>query len=311
MATSTRATYSAGTRRFLTFCRRQGVQPLPARKPTVVFFVAELSRSLAPATVAVYVAAVSSLHRLAGLRDPTRRNTRLQLAMRGLRRLRTAPASAPRRPVTAAVLTDLLTAIRHSRTLHRRDGLMLSAAFTLAFFGFLRISEFTAPSLRQFDPRIHPTMADIHWAKNHFTFHIRHSKTDQHYRGQTVHLPRLGGRLCPFTSMDRYVAGRGSVLAPSRTPLFTFTDGRPLTRSSCLKHLRRLLQKAHHPPAAFNTHSFRIGAATSAAHSGVPSTTIKRLGRWWSGAYRRYVRPQQHTLTRAIRRLAHPRTAHS
>ena len=41
----------------------------------------------------------------------------------------------------------------------------------------------------------------------------------------------------------------------------------------------------------FNSHSFRIGAATAAGVAGVPEATIKVLGRWKSGAYQQYIRP--------------------
>ena len=58
-------------------------------------------------------------------------------------------------------------------------------------------------------------------------------------------------------------------------PLFTFRDGSPLTRHSCLKHLLRFLHKAGYLPQDFNTHSFRIGAATSAAYSGLPAHQIE------------------------------------
>ena len=289
MATSTWATYSTGTQRFLTFCRHQGVWPLLARKPMVVYFIAELSRSLTPSTVVVYVVVVASSGRAAWPNLPRYPSP---AGHEG------SPTGTHHSCICSPQINHnhnshgLLTAIKHSCTVHRRDRLVLSAAFTLAFFGLLRISEFTVSLHRQFDPRIHPTMTDILWVKHHFTFHIRHSKTDQYFKGHTVHLPQLGGRIFPFTTINRYIAGRGPVLAHNCTPLFTFTDSCPLTRSTCLKHLRRLLRKVHHRPAAFNTHSFRIRAATSAALSGIPSTMIKHQGRWRSSAYWRYIWPQ-------------------
>jgi len=43
----------------------------------------------------------------------------------------------------------------------------------------------------------------------------------------------------------------------------------------------------------YNTHSFRIGGATSAAEADVSQATIQQLGRWRSQAYRCYIRPPQ------------------
>ena len=40
----------------------------------------------------------------------------------------------------------------------------------------------------------------------------------------------------------------------------------------------------------YNTHSFRIGAATSAAQAMNPGSQIKVLGCWQSNAYQRYIK---------------------
>jgi len=44
-------------------------------------------------------------------------------------------------------------------------------------------------------------------------------------------------------------------------------------------------------PHQYNTHSFRIGGATSAAGVGTSQATIQQLGRWHSQAYQHYIRP--------------------
>jgi len=40
----------------------------------------------------------------------------------------------------------------------------------------------------------------------------------------------------------------------------------------------------------YNTHSFRIGAATSAKTAGISDLHIKMLGRWQSDAYQHYIK---------------------
>ena len=44
------------------------------------------------------------------------------------------------------------------------------------------------------------------------------------------------------------------------------------------KFLSHLLSQAGYRASEYNTHGFRIGAATSAAMAGVPGRVIKRLG---------------------------------
>jgi len=41
----------------------------------------------------------------------------------------------------------------------------------------------------------------------------------------------------------------------------------------------------------YNTHSFRIGAATSESVAKIPESHIQILGRWRSNAFSRYIRP--------------------
>ena len=53
----------------------------------------------------------------------------------------------------------------------------------------------------------------------------------------------------------------------------------------------------------FNSHSFRIGAATLAGAAGVPESTIMVLGRWKSMAYLQYIRPSMHDLVEVSSQL--------
>ena len=54
--------------------------------------------------------------------------------------------------------------------------------------------------------------------------------------------------------------------------------------------VRAALQKAGVKDQDYCGHSFRIGAATTAARKGVEDSIIKTLGRWESVAYLQYVR---------------------
>ena len=72
---------------------------------------------------------------------------------------------------------------------------------------------------------------------------------------------------------------------PTTIPFFRFSDGKPLTRSRLVAKLKESIQAAGVNCAAYSGHSFRSGAATTAARQGIGDATIKMLGRWKSSAY--------------------------
>ena len=177
---------------------------------------------------------------------------------------------------------------------------MLWAAFTLAFFGFLRASEFTCNS-SSFDPTVHLCLRDVTFVPNiespsHMLVFIKQSKTDPFRKGCTLTIARSTTYICSVMAMRDYLL---QCKPAATSPLFTFPNiyGKWLSRASLTKELRSALQGCGLPADHCFTHSFRIGAATTAATAGVPSWLIKVLGRWNSDCYERYIRtcrtPQQ------------------
>ena len=287
LASSTQSTYSSAVKQFLNFCMEHGVKPLPVDRRKLVYFAVALRQSLSTSTIKVYLSAVGSLQRF---KDLTHHNPQLKMVLWGTRQTNLDRTSHPRQPIMRAVLHRLLYQVRHSHKLHKHDKHMLTAAFLLAFFGFLRVSKFTILSRSRFNTQIHPAKASVSCKRKYYTFTIKASKTDQLQRGHKIYILRSHEKFCPYSAMQKYIGHFLHSPTVGAQPLFTFRDGSPLTRHSCLKHLRRCLHKAGYLPQDFNTHSFRTGAATSAAHSSLPVHQIKLLGRWKSKAYCRYIR---------------------
>ena len=157
MAVSTQRTYGAGIRKFLKFCDQHHVSPLPAQKETVAYFPVPLTQELTPSTARVYLSAVALMHRITSFSDPAHHNYLVKLVMKGAKRIHSLQPTRKREPITVHLLANLLSQIQHTLSIKKRDRHMLAAAFTLAFFGLLQVSEFTIPSLKEFDPRIHAT----------------------------------------------------------------------------------------------------------------------------------------------------------
>ena len=74
------------------------------------------------------------------------------------------------------------------------------------------------------------------------------------------------------------------------TPLYFFSTGQFLTRDKVTSILRLQLQRLGFASESFASHSFRIGAATTAAEAGLPPWLIQTLGRWSSNGYTQYIR---------------------
>ena len=125
---------------------------------------------------------------------------------------------------------------------------------------------------------------------NSFVVKLKKFKTDQFRRGFSVVLARSDSQIFPVFALLTYLHLRG----PSQGPLFLFQNGSVLTQDKFSKLVRETVLAAGWS-GNFSSHSFRVGAASTAASLGVPDYLIKALGRWNSDAYLLYVKlsPQQ------------------
>ena len=83
-----------------------------------------------------------------------------------------------------------------------------------------------------------------------------------------------------------------------------FEDGRLLTRARFVQAIRTGLKEAGIDDSKYCSHSFRIGAATTAAAVGIEDSVIKTLGRWESLAYLQYIKIPRDQLAGYTKKLA-------
>ena len=228
-------------------------------------------------------------------------NCQLEYVVKGFKRSATHSSSRTRLPITPELLCQLKMVWQGWQC--RRDASMLWAAVTMCFFGFLRSGEVVVPSPLSFDPSVHLCYGDVTVdsidSPSLIQIRLKASKTDPFRKGVCVYVGVTGGNLCPVAAILDYMVNRGS----EEGPFFMFANRSFLTRDRFVQAVRDALTRAGVNSSAYAGHSFRIGAATTAAQRGVPDSTIKMLGRWESAAYAIYIRTPRESLASISRVL--------
>ncbi len=273
--------------------------PCPASELTILRFIGSCSTSKQASTLRVYLSAIRALHIQNGYQDPLLNCIRIPLAIKGLRRSQSLRPKTPEKlPITALVLLS----IRSQLNLAVPDDSMFWAACCTAFFGFLRAAEFTCLPL-QFQEGVHLSIQNIRIDKapipDTVYLNLPRSKTDQFGKGCCIIFARSDCELCPVAALMGYLHVRGS----SPGPLFRSLDSSPLSKSKLYSRLRSVLMAAGWQ-GHYTLHSFRVGAATTAASLGFPAHLIQAMGRWSSEAYKVYIKLPENQLRQASLSLA-------
>ena len=102
---------------------------------------------------------------------------------------------------------------------------------------------------------------------------IRHAKHQQVNRPAVLEIMSQSIN-CPVKLVCNYLRIRGYAIGP----LFVFPDKSPMSRSYFATQLSACLSHAGHDPSIYKCHSFRIGAATTAATRGFTDVQIQAMG---------------------------------
>ena len=302
LSQSTNSSYNSGVISYTAFCYSYNLTPFPLQEQNLCHFVTFLFHSgLSYSCIRLYLSGLRYQQLLDGGNDPSLASLhRLHYMLRGCRR--SVPDSTRKKclPITPAVLRLLHQAWSSHATEY--DIICMWAACCTAFFGFLCSAEFTCSSWSSYNPSMHSVQdVTVDSQSNPMVVHLtlRQSKTDVFGAGVTLHLGRTWDILCPVSALLAYLAIRPS------TPgsLFVKSTGEPLSRTTLIMSIRHTLTDAGLDVSRINGHSFRIGAATTAAQAGISDSTIKSLGRWRSGAFTRYLQPPVRTIAEKSRYL--------
>ena len=305
ISAATRKAYTTGLQKYSTFCSQTKLHPVPATEDTLLLFITHLAQQkLSYSTIQVYLSAVRYYH-MANQEysiSATSMTPRMTQVLKGIRKSQAlVQTRRDRQPITFPIMQRLQSVfVKYPSSYFNA---MIWAACCSAYFGLLRVSEFTTLSPDHTNPYRDLLLSDIaldsHTSPQMVRLTIKQSKTDQFRQGTYVYLGKTDHRICPVMALVQYLAKRGD----KPGPLFMLPNNKSLTRKTFCAALSKAFQELEMNPRTYNTHSFRIGAATSAKQAGISDSLLKTLGRWRSNAYQKYVRPSPQDLAKLSKTL--------
>ncbi|XP_021367462.1 uncharacterized protein LOC110459501 [Mizuhopecten yessoensis] len=317
LTSSTRGVYHTGFTAYKTFLLLSGVNWLctmpPVSEDLLMFFVAHCFKTLniKASTIKLYLCGIRYSYMRAGHANPLvardgQAFIRLNTILNGVKKQQ-GVTRKPRLPITFNILEKICLLLRSGVFSPFLD-VMMETACTVAFFGFLRCGEFCVTGA--FDPTRHLCMEDVNIDLVQQCVHItlKVSKCDPFRKGISIVLYSTCKSVCPYTTLKRYLSLRTTTAGRRCTihdldPFFVTDSGSPLSRTTFISYLRTVISRLGLDDRVYSGHSFRIGAATSAANSQIEDHLIKTLGRWSSDCYQRYIHTSRSTIKSAQRSL--------
>ena len=272
LAPSTRRSYQAAYKRFHSFCVSFNVtQPFPITEQLLCSYATHLdNNNLSPQTIKSYLSAVQSMQISLGLPDPHDSSSlpTLKRVVAGIARvwMLRGPSARARLSVMAIILHEVHALLAGSQCVNRK---VMWAVACKAFFGFFHVGELLPESQKAFSSATHLAWGDVSVDDNDnpsmIQIHLKKSKCDQAGKGVDVVVGQTDSVLCPVTALLTYIEHRKD----SSGPFFLDTSGLTVTKAWFVQEFRKLLQEAGFPESSYSGHSFRIGAATTAAVMGL------------------------------------------
>lgn len=283
LADNTRLAYKTGLKnfhRFRTSYKLPSLWPVPVEQ--IVLYIAYcFENNYSPATIKLYISGLSYIHKINGQADHSQSFTVRKL-LEGCNRAR--PTSDSRAPINAKTLEKICDALQ-ALCSSKYETMLFKVAFSLAYFGLLRVSEMVVCS--NFLSNRALAKQDVYIDRSQ-TVHIKLRQTKTQQVGRPVEL-----QISCNNETKQFVKLVGDYfrLIPTKAVFFlSHQNATPMTRYQFSAVLTMACRHIGLDTKHFRTHSFRIGRATDLALQGLPDETIKQLGRWSSNTYRRYIR---------------------
>lgn len=261
-----------------------GNMSLPLEVKTIGLYISHLhSIGLQPSTIQSHLSAISYVHKIRDIRDPTQAFLvgKLMISLH-----KSSPCKDIRLPITRDVLQLLIKAV-HRIESNEYNLLMFSAMFSLAYHACLRVGEYTmsanAKNVLQLKQVTTVKQGNLRQALRIHFASFKHSKG----REPILEIQAQVDDSCPVLALNKYVSVRPDIAGP----LFVNSCGKPVTRLQAKTALDKCSKFLNLDSSRYTTHSLRIGKCTDMVKLGYSDAQIRAVGRWKSDAYKRYIRP--------------------
>ena len=252
LSKNTKLNYAVDWKIFVKWCADREIISLPATPETIAaFFSDHADQGYAPPTIVHRCAAIKKAHEFAGHESPTD-HVLVKKTLKGIKRTvqhkptKKAPATVERIEKMISYCDDSLIGLRDK------------ALLLLGFAGAFRRSELVELKL-----------SDIERTPEGIKVTIRHSKTDQEGKGQTIAILN-GSRLRVVDNLMHWLKSariEEGYLFPSIRKSGKIQKER-LSHMSVVHIVKKYAQKSGFTISDFSGHSLRAGFLTSAAEAG-------------------------------------------
>ena len=284
LSPSTRQTYKRSWSLLMEFCQSSQTPFIfPCSSICISNFIAHLHlQNLSPATITSHISAISYVHKICNVQDPTHHFI-VRKILKGSQNL--SRSVDCRMPITKPILAKLLLALPHIAN-DKNNLFLLRAIFLLAFHGFFRLGELATRNKDQISRVVQ--REDVKFIEGQgVQISLKHFKNMQNNQPVTISLsPSTSTEICPVRALNEFTQR----FKHTSGPLFSFLSGAPVSHSYVVSNLKSALQFCGLDTKLYKGHSFRIGAATEAAKLGLSENHIQQLGRWHSNAVKHYIR---------------------
>ena len=282
---NTQKTYVSVQHQYISFCEQNKLVAIPAAEATVLLFIAFLhnDRNIKGQSISCYVSAIRHMHVINGFNFPSE-SYRIIAAIKGAKSLSGPPIR--KKPITLDILTTMCELADK-----RDDKDMIKAVMSTLFFGCLRAGELCVQDGTFFNRKLNVSIDDVTFfhQKEYFVLHLKRSKTDTYNHGVDIYIGCSKKGICAYCFMRAYMSSIPHTISRS-SALFTHHEGLPLSKSYFISASKLLISQMGLDTSQYSGHSYRAGAASSAAISGFSEWELKLFGRWQSNIYSIYLR---------------------